>query len=82
MQSVIELHNSQSEIIRIGAELKQTITVKILMKENINTIKQDQQDPKLIIKSFSGTVKEFISSEALLCQLCEIFICVLNYTFT
>lgn len=29
--------------IQIGAEWKHNITLKILMKEDINTIKQDQQ---------------------------------------
>ena len=55
--------------------------LKDFNEENINTIKQDQQHQKLIIKAFLDTVKEVASTEALLCQLCVIFICVLNYTF-
>lgn len=61
--------------------MKHDTTLKLLMKENINTIKQDQQNQKRKIKPFLGTVKELASTEVLLCRLWIIFICVLIYTF-
>lgn len=64
--------------------MKHDTTLKLLMKENINTVKQDQQNQKLKVKPFLGTVKELASlgfAEALLCRLCIIVTCLLNYTF-
>ena len=66
---------------RLGLGLVMHTHLKDFNEENINTVKQDQQHQKLIIQKFLDTVKEVASTEALLCQLCVIFICVLNYTF-
>lgn len=61
--------------------MKHDTSLKLLMKENINTVKQDQQNQKLKVKPFLGTVKELASTEALLCRLCIVVTCLLNYTF-